>query len=80
MVFTYAPVNHYGIYNAEIWSYFYIQTAEMELLGLEEMAASEKTGFCGFFGAKSTGRQRAGCRRLVSRQYNGCLGTVASKH
>lgn len=77
-MFTYAPVNHCGIYNAGIWSYFYIQTAEMELPRLEEMAASEKTGFRGFFGAQSTDRQRAGCGRILSRQYNGCLGTIGS--
>lgn len=54
----------------------------MEVHGLEEMAVSDKTGFCGLFGAKRTG-QRTGCRRIIkriiNRQCQGRLGTVASK-
>lgn len=55
MLFFSAQVNNYSIYDVEIWSYFYRQTAEMELYQLEEMAGSEKTGFCGLYGANSTG-------------------------
>lgn len=66
-----------GICNAGICSYIYTQTAAMELHGLEEMAVSDKTGFCGSLGAKRTG-QRTGWR-IINRQCQRRLGTVASK-
>lgn len=46
-------MNNYNIYDVGIWFRFYLQTAEMELQ-LEEMTASEKTGFWGLHVAKST--------------------------
>lgn len=46
-------MNNYNIYDVGIWFCFYLQTAEMELQ-LEEMAASQKTGFWGLHVAKST--------------------------
>lgn len=79
MVLLYAQVKNYGIYHAGIWSYFYVQTAEMELHELEEVAASKKTGFCGYLGPRVLMDRGLGAERSSVGNTKGASGTAASK-
>lgn len=50
MVFFNAQVSNYSICDVGIWSYFYLQTAEMELQWLEEWQPVRKNASVGYVG------------------------------